>query len=136
MITLSDQLFASLSLPLDARHTNLVLDGANVTIETEAEYLSRVDLNSRYLGMEVEFCAPAGTHNINDFITEVNSGNITVVKYGFKDGLEDSDFLPVSTGGGGNFDPTADINFSGTNTHLGSETFRVIKINSATDATV
>jgi len=60
-IVLSDQLFITLSLPADARLSNLVLDGNTIHIESKGEYLTRVDHLSRYLGQEVNFLSPSGS---------------------------------------------------------------------------
>ena len=69
MITISDQLSLTLGLPLDSKQSNLILNGSNIKVETINEYLTRVDLDSRYLGLEVNIVSPSGEYDINLFIT-------------------------------------------------------------------
>lgn len=123
MITLSDQLFVSLCLPEDARLTNVSLNGSVVTIESPAQYLARVDLNSRYLGQEVLVLLPYGNYGISDFVTKINNQTITYSKYCFADGTADVYFLPCeccASGGGDGFDPSLSYIFSGNNTFTGT----------------
>lgn len=132
MITLSDNLLISLPLPTDARQTNLMLSGSKIIVESKVAYLLRVDMYSRYLGMEVSFVESPGIYDINVFISKVNSGEIFTTKYAFYEGITDAHFKKVidKVGEGGEFDPTADIDFSGNNTHSGTELFDNITISS------
>ena len=139
MITLSDQLFVSLCLPEDARLMNVSLNGSVVTIEPPAQYLSRVDQNSRYLGQEVLVLLPYGNYGINDFVAKINEQLITFSKYCFNQGTADQYFLPCPSGGGGDPDPECDCFdpdnsyvftgnniFTGDNIHTGTEYFNNI----------
>ncbi len=98
MITLSDNIFASLAIPLDSRMSNVIIDGSNIVIETESEYLERVDIDSRYAGMEVFFISPSGTYTITYFTNAIQSGTITSVKYKFNSSTSDDDFEVYSEG--------------------------------------
>ena len=95
MIIITDQFSISLPLPDDVRLSNLTLNGNNITIETIEEYLERVDINSRYLGMEVLISTPPGTYGINSFMTHLGLGNIYVQKYKFVN-ITDSGLMPVN----------------------------------------
>lgn len=128
-IVLSDQFFITLSLPADARTTNLVLSGNTVKIETEAEYLLRVDFLSRYLGQEVDVLSPAGTYGVNDFIAKVNDQTISTIKYCFEEGTADEYFAPCQCcagegAGGGDVYKALDNIFTGDNIHEGNEIFK------------
>jgi hypothetical protein len=83
MITLSDQIKLSLPLSLDSRQINISLSGSMITIETIEDYLKRVDINSRYVGMEVLISSPPGDYQINAFIEHLKSENISAAKYKF-----------------------------------------------------
>lgn len=100
MITISDQIFASLGLPLDARLSNVIISGSNIIIETKAEYLARVDINSRYAGMEVLFVEPAGTYTVAFFMNAIQTGTILSIKYKFVTDTSDDGFEIYSSGGG------------------------------------
>lgn len=95
MITLTDQLFLSSTFPLDSRHSNIVVSGNSVIVETSEEYLARVDLNSRYLGMEVKFLTPPGTYEIDNFVNNITLGGISAAKYKFAN-ISDTGLLPVT----------------------------------------
>ena len=99
MINLSDQLFLSNILPLDAKVGNIVVIGSNIKVESIAEYLLRVDFNSRYIGMEVVVLFPAGIYEINEFIALANAYTFTSKKYRFKDGIQDIDFVEITASG-------------------------------------
>lgn len=101
MITISDQLFLTLGFPLDPKLSNIVLDGSTVKIETISEYLTRVDLNSRYLGLEVNILSPAGEYDINFFITNCQNNSFSVSKYKFEQNISDSGFILFSSGSSG-----------------------------------
>ena len=101
MVTITDQIFLSLCLPLDPRLTNLVITGSNVKVETEGEYLARVDLGSRSLGMEVEFLSPSGTYEVNTFLADIQDGTISTTKYKFLTSTANSGFSEYSGGSGG-----------------------------------
>lgn len=45
-------------------------------VETIPEYLLRVDLNSRYLGLSPIILFPPGTYEINDFLAQCKNGPI------------------------------------------------------------
>jgi len=81
MKTIADQIFVSLGLPLDTKETNIVLTNNVITIETISEYLQRVDLNSRYLGLRVIINSPSGNYNISNFISGITRGTITQEEY-------------------------------------------------------
>ena len=53
------------------------MDGGNIIVETESDYLQRVDINSRQLGMEVVFLSPSGIYEANDFVDKINDETIT-----------------------------------------------------------
>lgn len=97
MAYLSEQVFASLLLPLDARLSNLVQSGANMIVETQAEYLARVDEDSRYLGMSVVFYEASGVYTITNFLSLVNDGTITNKTSTFTGGITDGDFVELIT---------------------------------------
>ena len=101
MITLTDQIFLSLCLPLDSKLTNVVQDGDSVIVESLVDYLIRVDINSRYLGMEVDFLSPSGIYNINDFVVLLQNGGIINTKYIFKYKTSDDGLVENISGGGG-----------------------------------
>lgn len=83
MITLTDQIAISLPLPIDSRASNLVLSGNSIKVETLQEYLDRIDLNDRYLGLEVIIYTPAGTYGISNFMIQLQLGNMGFSKYKF-----------------------------------------------------
>lgn len=95
MITLSDNIFASVPLPNDGKNINIILDGNNVVVETIPQFQLRVDMLSRYLGMEVPILTPPGVYEANDFVTKVNSDQIVWKKYGYVYGIEDLDLIPI-----------------------------------------
>ena len=95
MINLSDQLFLTNILPLDAKVANLSLSGNTITVETIPQYLSRVDYNSRYIGMEVVVLFPTGTFNVNTFTSLANQYHFKAKKYKFKDGIQNIDFVEI-----------------------------------------
>lgn len=95
MITLSDQIFLSNILPLDYRASNLKISTNNIIVETIPYYLNRVDIGSRYPGMEVFILSPAGTYTINDFLTYISNGSISASKYKFIN-TSDSGFIVTS----------------------------------------
>ena len=107
MITISDQLSLTLGLPLDSKQSNLILNGNTVKVETINEYLTRVDLDSRYLGLEVNIISPSGEYDINFFITNSQNNSFTVSKYKFEQNITNQGFVISSTsssggpGGGG-----------------------------------
>jgi len=130
MIKLSDQLFISLPLPLDAENCNVVMNGNIMIVETRSEYLLRVDFLSRYLGQQVDFLAPPGSYGSTDYINKINDGTITTNRYCFETGTHDEDFLPCvyCAGGGEGGDVYKALNniFTGDNIHEGSEIFNEI----------
>lgn len=96
MITINDQLLLSNILPLDYRKSNIVLNGSIITVEQINEYLERVDLNSRFLGLEVLIVSPKGTYPINTFVGHLINGEMEYSKYVFKSGITDQDFIEYS----------------------------------------
>lgn len=93
MISISDQLNLANILTLEPRASNVIYVGANVKVETIPEYLTRVDLYSRYLGLEVLILEPSGIYNANDFINLINLGNITFKTYKFSSSLNTLEVL-------------------------------------------
>lgn len=100
MITLTDQIFLSLCLPLDSKLMNVIQDADTVIVETLSDYLIRVDINSRYLGMEVDFLSPSGIYNINDFVVLLQNGGIIDTKYIFKYKTSNDGLIENISGGG------------------------------------
>lgn len=101
MITLSDQILVSLCAPLDIKLSNIVIDGSNIIIETKSEYLTRIDIGNRYLGMEVNFLSPSGIYSLNNFINLLTAGGIINTKYIFNVNTSDNGFVIYENGGGG-----------------------------------
>ena len=89
MKILADQVFATLGLPWDSKLSNLVLDEDRMIVESIPEYLLRVDLNSRYLGLNPIILFPAGTYEINDFLEQCKNGPIYWRQYVFDTTIED-----------------------------------------------
>lgn len=89
MKILADQVFATLGLPWDSKLSNLVLDEDRMIVESIPEYLLRVDLNSRYLGLSPIILFPAGTYEINDFLEQCKNGPIYWRQYVFDTTIED-----------------------------------------------
>ena len=104
MITISDQLSLTLGLPLDSKQSNLILNGNTVKVETINEYLTRVDLDSRYLGLEVNIISPSGEYDINFFITNSQNNSFTVSKYKFEQNITNQGFVISSTSSSGGGD--------------------------------
>lgn len=98
MVTLADQIFLSLGLPLDARLTNVFIEGSTITVETREEYLIRVDIDSRYIGMEVFFIPYPGIYTIVEFMNNIQTGLFSSVTYEFKASTSDNDFVESSGG--------------------------------------
>lgn len=96
-MVISDQILLSSILPLETRESNLVISGNTISIETVPLYLNRVDLLSRYVGLEVVMLSPQGTYSLNDFLTHVELGNISSTRYRFNK-LSDGSFLPIPIG--------------------------------------
>ena len=94
MIPISDSIYASVPLPLDTKLTNIRPSGPNTIIEGITEYLTRVTLDSRYLGMIVPIVYPEGTYENSDFKQKIESRQISVTLYSFTTGIQDEDFLP------------------------------------------
>ena len=97
MIISTNQLYLSTVLPLDSKESNVVITGNSVKVETTEEYFERVDINSRYLGLEVYLLTPAGTYAINDFINFTINGGISAAKYKFANISDDSLLLVVDS---------------------------------------
>lgn len=90
MKVIADQIFVTLGLPLDAKLTNITLAGDITTIETIEEYLTRVDVGSRHLGLNPIICSPPGVYLITDLISGFRSGTLTKQEYIFEKSTEDS----------------------------------------------
>ncbi len=99
MITLSDNIFASIGLPLDARLSNLEIDGSNIVVESIDDYLVRVDGDSRYLNMRISIFSPSGIYTLDNFVSLVNDETITANTYTFSGGIEDSDITSITSEG-------------------------------------
>ena len=96
-INVSDQLKLSNLLSLDPRQSNVVLSGSNILVESIWQYLSRVDLGSRYLGLEVLMLIPAGMYSVDSFLQNTQNGNIRVTKYVFSN-VSDAGLIPYEYG--------------------------------------
>lgn len=83
MITTQDQILLSNILPLDPRICNIVLSGSTIKVETIPEYLDRVQVQERYIGMDVTIITPPGTYDIETFLSNITLGTMSVSKYGF-----------------------------------------------------
>ena len=62
MVNIADQLNLSLCLPVDTRLTNCIIVDNTIVVENSGDYLNRVDINSRYLGMEIKLLSPFGVY--------------------------------------------------------------------------
>lgn len=93
MIQVTDQLNLNLPLPIDTRHSNKVLLGSVLKIETINEYLDRVDFNNRELNSIVNIYSPPGNYDINLFQSQLNLGAITCLTYTFAGGTHNSNFI-------------------------------------------
>lgn len=102
MLTLTDQIFLTLCLPLDSKLMNVIQDGSNVVVETLSDYLIRVDKDSRHLGMEIDFLSPSGIYDINNFVSLLENGGIINTRYRFKLKTSDDGLVEIidNTGGG------------------------------------
>lgn len=94
MIPISDSIYASVPLPLDAKLTNIKQSGPNTIVEGITEYLTRVTIDSRYLGMIVPIVYPEGVYENTLFKQKVESREISIALYSFTVGIQDEDFLP------------------------------------------
>lgn len=90
MVTLSDQIFLSLCLPLDTKLSNSILVENNIVVENSADYLIRVDINSRYLGMQINWLSPSGVYEINDFLDKIKSSYFTLKTFSFQNSILDT----------------------------------------------
>lgn len=93
-IYISDSIYAAVPLPLDSKTSNIVPQGPNTKIESVTEYLVRVDIFSRHLGLIVAMSHPDGLYENNDLRQKIADGDISVTLYAFISGIEDEDFLP------------------------------------------
>ena len=98
MVNLSDQLNLALCLPIDPRLANYKISENTIIVESIYEYLARVDLNSRYIGMEIKWIEPAGIYEINDFINKITSEYFTTKVYSFKLSIRDENLIEVVYG--------------------------------------
>ena len=89
MIIISDQIALSNILPLDPRESNVIFQNGFVKIETQEEYLSRVPLLNRYLGLDVIMLIPAGEYSTEAFLNLINTGHFIFNIYRFANNLED-----------------------------------------------
>ena len=97
MKVIADQIFITLGLPLDAKLSNITLVGNIATIETIEEYLIRVDIGSRHLGLSPTICSPSGAYLISDLILGFINGTITKQEYIFEKNTEDSGLILFNT---------------------------------------
>ena len=93
-VYISDSIYGAVPLPLDAKTSNVVPQGAYTKVESVTEYLARVDIFSRYLGLIVAMSHPDGVYENNELMQKIATGEITVTLYAFISGIEDEDFLP------------------------------------------
>lgn len=89
MINITDQLNLSNILTLEPRASNVIYVGPMIKVETIPEYLARVDINNRYLGLDVLILSPAGTYSVNSFMNLINLESIIYTSYQFKNNLND-----------------------------------------------
>ena len=95
-IVISDQLQLSNLTSLEPRESNVVITGNIIKVENRWEYLARVDLNSRYVGLEVVFLEPTGSYPVNLFSQYCQNGTIHGKKYYFKN-ISDTGFITYNT---------------------------------------
>lgn len=96
MLTISDQLYLSLCLPVDTRLMNCVTVDSTIVVETTADYLTRVDIDSRYLGMEITWLSPSGVYEINDFVNKIKSKFFITQLLSFKQSIQNSDLIELT----------------------------------------
>ena len=96
MVNIADQLNLSLCLPVDTRLTNCIIVDNTIVVENSGDYLNRVDINSRYLGMEIKWLSPFGVYEINDFISKIKSNFFTIQTFSFKQSIQNSDLVEVT----------------------------------------
>lgn len=96
MVNIADQLNLSLCLPVDTRLTNCIIIDNTIVVENSGDYLNRVDINSRYLGMEIKWLSPFGVYEINDFISKIKSNFFTVQTFSFKQSIQNSDLIELT----------------------------------------
>lgn len=102
MITLGSQIFASLGLPLDTRELNAWIDEGNVVVETEVEYLERIDINSRWLGMPIVFLGMTpGVYTIQAFMDAIQNGTTGYLNRTFVGNTSDSSLKTITSSGSG-----------------------------------
>lgn len=130
--TITSGLLLSSVIPVDSKSSNLIIEGSNIILETEAEYLTRIDVNSRFIGLEVLFFDPiteggARTYTLTNFSAAAQAKTIKATKYRFHTGTNDEDFITITEATGA-FDPNENIIFTGANSHTGSESFSAIVV--------
>lgn len=113
MVIVPDQRLAVVPFPLDAKEGNVQPSGDNTVVETIPQYLERNSYYQRYLGLEVPIVEPAGTYQNQDYLNKIDAEFFTVTRYGFTYGIQDADFLPLSSGGGGGSTFAVNIGDSG-----------------------
>ena len=96
MVNIADQLNLSLCLPVDTRLTNCIIVDNTIVVENSGDYLNRVDINSRYLGMEIKWLSPFGVYEINDFISKIKSNFFTIQTFSFKQSIQNSDLIELT----------------------------------------
>lgn len=95
MIIISDQLNLSNILTLEPRESNVIYVGANIKVESQVEYLARVDYYNRYLGLEVYMLEPPGEYTTSDFLNFIDLESISYKKFGFVHNLMDFEQIAV-----------------------------------------
>ena len=95
MITIADQILLAQFVTLDSRLTNVVISEDSVIIETIEDYLTRIDLNCRQIGMKVNIMYPTGVYNINTFLTKLQNSEFKSTYYTFSPSTLDQDFNKI-----------------------------------------
>lgn len=98
MKIITDQIQLNLPIPIDTKLSNLVLSGETLVVESISDYLNRVDIDNRHLGMEVIVYSPPGNYNINLIKDSISSGFITQSVYTFLKGIANKDFVKLASG--------------------------------------
>lgn len=98
--TLTDQRLVLLPNTLDSKRTNYYISGANVVIETIAEYLSRVNAELRDSDDVIIFTPKTGytslgTYPLSQFSTII--ANFDRKRYAFIGGFDDSNFTEITS---------------------------------------
>lgn len=95
MITISDQITLSNITTLEPRCSNVVFENGFVKIETEWEYLNRVTIYNRYLGLQVIMLSPTGNYDVNVFLNLISLGSVSYNTYVFKANLTELSIIQI-----------------------------------------